>query len=204
MSIMVAVPCMDMTHTDFMIALTGLQHDGDVSFVYTKSSLVYDARNGLASQAIDRGFDRVLWLDSDMMFSPDLLQRLSKDIDAGMDMVCALYTTRRTPIKPAIFSEISVQLNDDGTAKPIAKTYHDYPKDSVFEVEACGFGGVMLKTSLLKEVKDKYGLPFSPILGFGEDISFCMRVKELGKKVYCDSRVKMGHIGTRVFSEADL
>lgn len=204
MNIMVAVPCMDMTHTDFMIALTGLQHDGNVSFVYVKSSLIYDARNGLANQAIDGGFDRVLWLDSDMMFQPDYLQRLSADIDDGMDMVCGLYTTRRTPIKPAIFSEIGLKMNDDGTAKPIAKHFFDYPKDSVFEIAACGFGGVMVKTSLLKEVKDKYGLPFSPILGFGEDISFCMRVKELGKKMFCDSRAKMGHIGTRVFTEDDL
>ena len=204
MNIMVAVPCMDMVHTDFMISLTGMQHDGNVSFVYVKSSLVYDARNGLANQAINNGFDRVLWLDSDMIFEPDLLKRLSADLDAGMDMVCGLYTTRRPPIKPAIFAEIGVEMHDDGTAKPIAKTYHEYPKDSVFEVAACGFAGVLVKTSLLREVKSKYGLPFSPVLGFGEDISFCMRVKELGKKMYCDSRVKMGHIGSRVFTEADL
>ena len=61
-----------------------------------------------------------------------------------------------------------------------------------------------MKASLLKEVKDKYGLPFSPILGFGEDISFCMRLKELGKKMYCDPRAKLGHIGYKVYTEADI
>jgi hypothetical protein len=38
-------------------------------------------------------------------------------------------------------------------------------------------------------------------MGFGEDISFCLRVKELGKKMYCDSSVKMGHVGQFVYDE---
>ena len=42
------------------------------------------------------------------------------------------------------------------------------------------------------------------LLGFGEDLSFCIRAQELGRKIYCDSRIKMGHVGLRVFEEGDL
>lgn len=205
MKIMVAVPCMDMMHSDFVIALTGLQHDGNVAFVYSKSSLVYDSRNGLAKKAIDGGFDRVLWLDSDMWFSPDLLQKLSADIDSGCDIVSGLYVTRKPPFNPVIYDDCGLDVNEaNGTATPRLHPFIGYPQNAVFEVEACGFGGVMVKTSILAEVIKKYGLPFSPVMGFGEDISFCLRVKELGKKIFCDSRIKMGHVGYRVYTEDDL
>ena len=204
MKIMVAIPCMDFMHTDFVISLTGMQHDGNVGFVYSSSSLVYDSRNSLANIAIREGYDRVLWLDSDMKFTPDLLKRLSEDIDSGMDAVCGLYVTRKLPIRPAVFDDIGYITNENGTATPKAHHFLDYPKDSVFEVAACGFAGVMTTTELLAAVKEKYGLPFSPFLGFGEDISFCIRAKELGRKIYCDSRIKMGHVGLRVFEESDL
>ena len=60
---------------------------------------------------------------------------------------------------------------------------------------------MLVKTELVKKVQEKYGLPFSPILGFGEDLSFCMRARDVGSEIYCDSRIKVGHIGQYPFSE---
>lgn len=200
MRTLIAIPCMDMMHTPFVMSLTGLQVKGEIKFAYSASSLVYDSRNGLARKAICERFDRVLWLDSDMRFSPDLFRKLSDDIDEGRDFVSGLYFTRKPPYKPVIFKKAGYEQINNGV-KPIAEAYYEYPKDSVFEVEAAGFGGVMMNTSLLAEVEKNFGLPFSPIMGFGEDISFCLRVKELGKKMYCDSSVKMGHVGQFVYDE---
>lgn len=200
MRTLIAIPCMDMMNTPFVISLTGLQVKGEIKFAYSASSLVYDSRNGLARKAICERFDRVLWLDSDMRFSPDLFRKLSDDIDEGRDFVSGLYFTRKPPYKPVIFKKAGYEQINNGV-KPIAEAYYEYPKDSVFEVEAAGFGGVMMNTSLLAEVEKNFGLPFSPIMGFGEDISFCLRVKELGKKMYCDSSVKMGHVGQFVYDE---
>ena len=45
--ILIAIPCMDMVHTDFMISLNNLQRIGVTSCAVTKSSLVYSARNSL-------------------------------------------------------------------------------------------------------------------------------------------------------------
>ena len=201
MRTLIAIPCMDMMHTPFVISLTGLQVRGEIKFAYSASSLVYDSRNGLARKAILEGFDRVLWLDSDMKFEPDLFKRLSDDLDEGRDFVSALYFTRKPPYKPVIFKRAGYEHYKDNGLKPIAEPYYEYP-DEVFEVEAAGFGGLMMNVSLLKEVEQAYGLPFSPIMGFGEDISFCLRVKELGRKMYCDPRAKMGHVGQFVYDES--
>ena len=204
MRTLIAIPCMDMMHSDFVISLTGLRHDGNVRFVYSVSSLVYDSRNGLARRAIVEGFDRVLWLDSDMKFSADLLDRLNADLDEGCDLVSGLYMTRKPPFKPCIFKECAYKHKDgEKEVRPFADSYYDYPKDIIFEIDACGFGGVLMKTSLLKEVEAKYGLPFAPMLGFGEDICFCLRAKDMGAKMYCDSRIKMGHVGLYTYTEED-
>lgn len=202
MRTLIAIPCMDMMHTPFVISLTGLQVKGEIKFAYSASSLIYDSRNGLARKAIVEKFDRILWLDSDMQFSPDLFKRLSDDLDEGRDFVSGLYFTRKPPYKPVIFKKAGYEHVGEKGVKPVAEAYYDYPEDTVFEVQAAGFGGVMMNVSLLVEIEKAYGLPFSPIMGFGEDISFCMRAQELGKKMYCDSRVKMGHVGQFVYDES--
>lgn len=198
--VLIAIPCMDMVHTDFMISLTNLQRIGKVFCAVTKSSLIYSARNSLAKQAIDNDFDRVLWLDSDMVFDPNLMVRLSKHIDDGYEYVSGLYFKRNYPTEPVVYKEIQ-QIKEGNQLTTKALVYNDYPKDQLFEVAATGFGAVMTTVGLLKRVRDKYGLPFSPALGLGEDMSFCWRASEIGEKMYCDSSIKMKHLGLMVFDE---
>lgn len=202
MRTLIALPCMDMVHTVFLKALMGMDRVGDTHFSISCSSLVYDARNTLAKQAVIEGFDRVLWLDSDMDFSPDLLKRLSADMDEGREMVSGLYFKRKAPVKPVIYKDLGFWRDKEkDEVTPIAIPYEDYPKDDIFTIAGCGFGGCLVSVDLIKRVGDKFGLPFSPLMGFGEDLSFCSRVSQLGVEMYCDSRVKMGHVGLGTITE---
>ncbi len=72
MRTLICIPCLDMVHTEFMRNLLSLRIIGEAQFAIAQSSLVYDSRNILSVQAICDGFDRTLWLDSDMTFDPDL------------------------------------------------------------------------------------------------------------------------------------
>lgn len=202
MKTLVAIPCMDMVPTRFLFSCLNLRTDENVEFSLTESSLVYDSRNQLSKKAIEEGFERILWLDSDMVFKPDLFERLSERLDAGYQMVSGLYFKRKKPICPVLYKECGA-YEKDGKHTVYATTYDDYPKDSLFEIAACGFGGVMMTTELVKQVADQFGLPFSPILGFGEDLSFCCKVARLGIKMLCDSAVKLGHVGYKTFDESD-
>lgn len=202
MKTLVAIPCMDMCHTDFVRSLTGLQYDGTVQVTFSQSSLVYDSRNKLAGIALEGGFDRMLWLDSDMSFQPDLFRRLSARLDEGRAMCSALYITRKSPVKPCIYKRLwEEEIEGQKWKVPHADPYMDYPEDAVFPVAGCGFGGVMMTTELVGKIAKEYGFPFSPILGFGEDFSFCRRVLELGEEIVCDSSIKMGHVGQQLFTE---
>lgn len=187
----ILIPCMDSIPTPFHMSLIKLEKDEDTIISHAVSSLVYDSRNLLADMAVKRGYDRVLWLDSDMTFDKDLLQRLHARLDEGYDMVCCVYPTRKPPIKPCIYSFVEPGIPSE--------QIEDYPKDSVFEVAGCGFGAVMMNVSVIKKVIDNFRRPFSPILGLGEDLSFCYRVTKLGMKIYCDSTIQVGHVGIHEF-----
>ena len=200
MKYLVAIPCFDMVHTDFMLSLLNMQRVGESYCQVVKSSLIYDARNSLAKQAINGGFDRILWLDSDIVFDPDLMVRLARYLDDGYEYVSGLYFKRQYPTEPVCFKTIT-QVQEGKELVTKALVYKDYPRDQLFEVDATGFGAVMMTVDLIKRVQDKYGLPFSPQLGLGEDMSFCWRAKQVGAKLYCDSSIKLKHIGSIAYTE---
>lgn len=196
MKLYVAIPCMDYIPTEFFKNLLLLKTPPKTAYGITVASLTYDARNTLAKAVLDSDIDRVMWFDSDMTFQPDIIDRLSADIDEGRDFVTGLYFTRKNPIKPVLMSEVGAKDTDNGFKETYATFFNDYPKDQIFEVEASGFGVVMTTVKLLRDVSEHFGSPFMPIPGLGEDISFCQRAKELGYKLYCDSRIKAGHLAT--------
>lgn len=188
MRVMIAIPCMDMVHTGFCQSLAALRKpEGDT--VFAQSSLVYDSRNNLAEMAIENNYDRVLWLDSDMQFDSDLYERLAVHLDNGLEFVSGVYKTRKSPYKLVVYE----------TVEPAgAISLKKCPK-GLKQIEGCGFGGVLMTTELLRAVKEEFGNPFTPAVNFGEDLSFCYRVTMLGRKIYCDGSIKMGHIGQKVF-----
>lgn len=201
MKTLIGIPCMESIPTVTVKSLMAMRYDCvDISF--TMNSLVYDARNCLAKKACEEGYDRIMWIDSDMVFEPDLFERLSARLDEGRDFITGLYFSRRMPIIPMIYSEVACYLKD-GKQIPTSVEYKDYPKDSLFKVQGCGFGGCMMTTKMVLDLAEKYGLPFSPILGFGEDLSFCQRATQAGYDLYCDSSIKLGHMSHCIVQETD-
>lgn len=200
MKTLIAVPCMDMVHTDFLRSCLSMEKDGEVRWGFAQSSLIYDARNALANMAIDEGYDRVLWLDSDMAFDEHLFRRLSEHLDLGKEMITGLYFSRRAPIRPIVYKALYLQPIEGGQ-KAVADSFDDYPRDGLFEVAGCGFGAVMMTVDLLKQVRGAFALPFFPVSGFGEDLAFCLRATQLGARIWCDSSIKLGHVGLAVYDE---
>jgi GT2 family glycosyltransferase len=198
MKTLIAIPCMDTMEADFVESLVNLRPVGEIEVRLLKASLVYDARNQITKYAIEKGgFDYILWLDSDMTFEPDLMERLIADIEGTEDGIRKMAVTglcfgRRPPFKPCIYSELEVK-QEGNLITPHAGNYWEYPRDSVFEVEACGFACVLMRMEML-EAMGIYGVPFFPVAGLGEDLTFCWRARKLDMKFYCDSRLKIGHI----------
>ena len=205
MKTLIAVPCMDMVPVEFAASLMDLKKSEGCGYAFKANALIYDSRNSFVATAIDKGYDRILWLDSDMSFDPDTLLKLEADMDQGMDFVCGLCFKRHFPTSPVIYKRLEYHNEDAGNGKrrvkAEAETYTDYPRDQVFEIQGAGLGCAIVRTDVLKEVWDKYGPPFDPMTQIGEDLACCLRIRNLGVKMYCDSRVKLGHIGLLRYDE---
>ena len=75
------------------------------------------------------------------------------------------------------------------------------PKDTLTECDAVGFGGVMIKMDLIKKMRPPY---FFSTTGSGEDIYFCTKAKkEANARVFMDTRVKLGHLGSPKLIDED-
>ena len=197
---LIAVPCMDMVYTDFFEAIINLQRPEGTYFTVTKNTLIYVARNMIAANAIEHGFDRVMWFDSDVVMPPDTLIKLSADMDKGIDFVSGVYFTRRPPvIKPVTYSGLWHNQTKTGLDAG-AVNYWEYP-NTLTECAGVGFGCAMTSTALLTRIGQKFGSPFTPMDGLGEDLSFCMRCIQAGEKIFIDPEVKCGHVGAFQFNE---
>ena len=203
MKYLIAVPSHDMVHAKFTWSLMELDKPANTAFTMITNTLIYSARNTIAQNAVKYGFDRVMWFDSDMKFPPDTMIRLAEDMDKGYEFVSGLYFSRNEPVRPIIQQDVKWKVNDEGWIDSSAELYWDYPQDQLFEIAACGFGCCMTSVPLLKRMCDKYGSPFYPLMGMGEDTTFCFRAKQDGEKIYCDSRIKAGHVGQYEYTEKD-
>lgn len=202
MRTMIAVPCMDTIQTQFASCLMELHKPPETTVRFRANSLVYDSRNMMGLEAMDGKYDRVLWLDSDMVFPPDTLERLNEDMDEhGYDMVTGLYFRRHMPTLPVVYSRIDKPEEVDGKVVKTVTEYTDYPAGTIFPVDGCGFGCVLVTTDLLRHVWDRFGPAFWPYAWGGEDISFCYRAKLIGASMVCDSRIPVGHIGQVTYTE---
>lgn len=192
MKTLIAVPCMQTVDANFAQALATLKKVGECTVAFEISSLVYDARNHLAELAVKGEYDFILWLDSDMIFPADLLERMMEDIK-DRDMICGLYFRRVPPYTPVAYKTLK---RNNGVLE--IEDLKEYPKE-IFEVDGCGFGAVLMRTDFLFEMPGGW---FTPTPDAGEDCAFCIRWKEHGFKIHCDPMIPLGHVGRVVVTES--
>lgn len=193
MKTLIAIPCMDNVAAPFAHSLATMEKTGECVISMNISSLIYDARNQLAAQALKAEADYILWLDSDMIVPPDVIPRMIKHMEDGKDFVSGIYFRRRAPFAPVLYSRIDREGHAD---------FNDYPEDTVFEIAGAGFGCCMTRVSMLEDIALNFKDWFTPFNNYGEDLSFCLRALECGYKLYCDSTIKCGHVGTVVVDES--
>lgn len=192
MKTLIAVPCMDQVAAPFAQSLATIRRVGESMVSFLIGSLVWDSRNALSKIALQTKADYVLWLDSDMIFPSDVMEKMIKHMKDGKDIVSGLYFKRRPPFEPVIYKTLTPDH---------AEKLPNYPRDTVFEVEGVGLGCCMMSTKVLRDILLDGEDWFSQIGNFGEDLSFCLRAKKLGYKIYCDSTIKCGHIGQVIVDE---
>lgn len=153
------------------------------------------ARERLTEWGIEMGLDLILMIDDDMIIPLDMFERLYDTmVKHNADVVAPLAFMRNAPHYPVIYR--AKEGYDAIAKKPyfIRDFVKTYPKDSVVECDAVGFGSALINLSMVKRMKKPY---FMSTTGAGEDIWFCYCAKkEAGAKIVMDTSVKLGHMGT--------
>lgn len=196
MKTIIAVPCMDQVPTPFCQSLAQMKLVGECTLAMKAGSLIYTSRNDLATLAIQAEADYVLWLDSDMVFPPDLLVRMMDTLKKNdLDFLTGLYFRRVPPYSPVLFDKMEMKHNCLDWSE-----FKEIP-EGLFEVGGCGFGCVLIDVSVFLDVQSRFGNMFAPMGNNGEDIAFCLRARECGYKIMCDPSIICGHVGYSIVDD---
>jgi len=189
--ILICVPSMDMVAAGFAQSLAMLQKGGnETAIMFQVGSLIYEARNKLAKQAIKMGAEWTMWFDSDMIFPPETMIKL---LEHNAPIVSGAYFRRSPPYHLVAFDECDTKNRKWTDLK--------LPTETV-SCGGVGFGCVLVKTDVLFDVAAKFQTWFEPMNGFGEDLSFCWRARECGYDILLDPSVSCGHIGHITVNES--
>jgi len=158
-------------------------------------------REEISHSAIKDKYDYLFFIDSDMIFPSTILDILW---DKHKDIIGAVYALRSGYMHgPAVY--------DHNEKMGAFNQQQDWPLNKTYKVDGIGTGMLLIKVEALKKIPaprfaylecktaDKYGNRRR----LGEDLSFCIRCKEAGIKIYADSHVTVGHLGEHVYTFKD-
>ena len=189
-----------MINVNFVNSLLSLKRPPKSSIVFTQSSILPQSRDTLAGIAIANGFTHILFIDSDMTFPADALNKLYK---RDVDIVTGLCFARKGDHNPCIYKRINYENPVKGQTNGNITVEDNIDRD-FFEIKACGMAFCLIKTKVLVDIKNQNeGELFKYIASFGEDLSFCVRALKAGYKIYCDTTFPIGHVGEYVFGKKD-
>ena len=166
---------------------------GAIDAITEGSCYVHWNREELVAKALARGYDYLWFVDTDVTFPPDTLDRL---LAHNVDIVGAYY-----PVRQELKNYSTIKVNLDGV---ITDVLTPLPKElfctvNKYEVVAIPTGCMLIRLSVLKgSVKPPYFRCERPV---GEDVFFCSWLWSAGVKIWCDPTIKVGHIGEMIYSE---
>lgn len=191
----VAVPTKDTMHSHFAYCLQDLVKYNSIAGIdtfveFNMGTLIGNQRERLATTAIEYGATHIMWLDSDMMFPKDVVQKL---LSHQVPFVACNYSTRALPFKSVAYTEIynwSSMIEKDATGLVL--------------VEGVGFGCVLTETSIfLPSRKPWFPITYNPKTDdyLGEDMNFCLKVSEMGFPMFVDADLskQIYHLGTAAY-----
>lgn len=156
------------------------------------------AREQLVKVALLDGMDYILMVDSDMLCPINMVEWLLEDMEKRpeIDILAPLAFMRNPPHYAVIYTTTEGYDQENHQAYFVNNFVKNYPKDTLVECDAVGFGAVLIKMDIVRKMKAPY---FFSTTGSGEDIYFCMKARqEAGARVFMDTRVKLGHIGRNI------
>lgn len=148
------------------------------------------AREKAAEKCVKDKHDWLLFLDSDMTFPPDTIERL---LSHNKPIVSGLCFKRQWPPRPTIYRSLDADMNSVANLTEW---------DPLQKIDAAGCACLLIRREVLEAVPAPwFALDEWPA---AEDVGFFVKVRKAGIEAYADTTVSCGHVGPYEFGEADF
>jgi hypothetical protein len=161
-------------------------------FCMVSNSLIYDAREYIAHEFVKSENDYLMFIDSDMTFHPNSVEMLLRH---NLEFVTAKAFKRVKPYQPCFYTKFEYK---DGVPELEAPAQYG---EGLLPIEGAGLACALIKRSAFEKIQQPY---FFPLPNVGEDLTFCLKLKEAGVKMYCDTTLQFGHLGHTEIFEKDF
>jgi len=119
-----------------------------------------------------------------------------------IDILAPLAFMRNPPHSAVMYTTIEGYDSHRHQSYYTNQVVRNYPRNTLVECDAVGFGAVLIKMSLIKKMKAPY---FFSTTGTGEDIWFCHKAKkECNARIFMDTRIKLGHLMNPMVADEDF
>lgn len=183
MQLLIGVAYYDAIKVPTMMSLIGAMRELQCphTLIAHRGPYTHWNREQLMRQAYDMGASHLLFVDTDVTFPPDAINRL---ISHGKDVVGGNYPMRNKNIATVKVAD------DDGNLIEA-----EVPDDRLFQCYAVPTGFMLIDLDKARALE-------RPWFSFtqqgddleGEDVYFCRKANEAGLEVWCDPTIPMQHI----------
>jgi hypothetical protein len=210
-SLFIATPCLDGNvnahYTASLVrTMTALQQKGwrspQIDFEIG-NSLIADARNKLVARFLASAATDLVFIDSDLSWSPDDLVRLAS---YDVPFVAGVYQRKsRTKIDFAVKFGTTIGMDAQHLmeVERVGTGFMRLRRDCL-EKMAAAHASLQLRNPLVQDDVNFYALFDTTIVDgqfIGEDFTFCDRWRAIGGRVLIDPTINMAHHGAAAYDE---
>lgn len=166
------------------------------------------ARNQMATDALAEGFEELMWIDSDVVFAPEDVERLRSH---RLPIVCGVYPKKgvRALSCHVLPGTKEVLFGEGG---------------GLMEVLYAATGFLLVRRQVFLDVQQHHSLPpcnekfgkplvpyFLPLVHaepagpwyLAEDYAFSQRARDCGYRIWADTTIRLRHVGSYAFGWED-
>jgi hypothetical protein len=161
---------------------------------------IVDARNKVAGQFVDTEAEWLFWLDTDMGFEADTLEKLLAVADpVDRPIVGGLAFAQKEVVEDGMSgwrcaprATILDWRDVDGVKKFVGRAH--YPVNALVQCSATGSACLIVHRSVFEKIGERWYDPIVTDEGpIGEDISFCARAGAAGFPIFVHTGVRTSH-----------
>lgn len=186
----IGIGCQDIVKAKTFASMLGVMVTSGskvVGYSMRQGGDIVSARTFCAQEAIDTGATHLFFIDSDMMFPPDTLERL---LAHDKDIITVEYSRRKLPI--------------ESVTQPLTKK----SDTDLYKAKVIGGGCLLIKTDVFKNPNMEkpwfnFGRGSDGMVVIGEDTWFARTAMDAGYDVWIDPTIKVGHVGEYVYEMND-